>query len=178
MPVPTLLVTGAAGAGKTTYLSKLLAGRPRGARWAVLVNDFGQARLESDPGLIVREVAGCICCSAQVSLRTALISLLREKPERLLIEASAAAHPHAILGVLREPGIASSVEIERTVCVVDPAQAIDPRYANLELYREQVKVAEVVALTKADVRSEAVRSVARDALSAMGAAEIEVMRCE
>lgn len=172
MPVPTLLVTGAAGAGKTTHLSRLLAGRPRGARWAVLVNDFGQAMIDNDAGLIVREVAGCICCSAQVSLRTALVSLLREQPERLLIEASAAAHPHAIVAVLRESGIASSVEIERTVCVVDPAQAIDPRYANLALYREQVKVAEVVVLTKADARSEELRSAARDALSAMGARRI------
>src|SRR5688572_20106439 len=144
MPIPALLVTGAAGAGKTTYLSRMLGERPPGARWAVLVNDFGEATLARAPDLLVREVAGCICCSAQVSLRTAVVSLLREKPARLLIEASAAAHPDAIAGVLREAGIASAVELERTVCVVDPAHAIDARYAQLGLYREQVKAADVV----------------------------------
>jgi G3E family GTPase len=173
MPIPALLVTGALGAGKTTYLSRLLAKRPPAARWAVLINDFGQAKLESSPDLLVREVAGCICCSAQVSLRTGLVSLLREKPERLLIEASAAAHPDAIVAVLREPGIGSAAELERTVCVVDPAHAVDPRYAALELYREQVNAADVVVLAKADVRDEHVRSAAHDALLAMGARRIE-----
>ena len=173
MPVPALLVTGTTGAGKTTHLSRVLAERPADARWAVLVIDFGEAALRGEPGVLVREVAGCICCSAQVSLRTALVALLREKPARLLIEASAAAHPRAIVDVLNEPGIASAVELERTVCVVDPAQAIDPRYANLELYREQVKAADVVILSKADLRSETARSAARDALSAMGARRLE-----
>ncbi|HEX2830420.1 MAG TPA: ATPase, T2SS/T4P/T4SS family [Burkholderiales bacterium] len=166
MSVSALLVTGATGAGKTTYLSRLIAQRPAAARWAVLVNDFGEARLRTGPGLAVREVAGCICCSGQVSLRTAIVALLRDGPERLLIEASAAAHPDAIVHVLNEPGIASAVTLERTVCVADPAQALDPRYANLELYREQVKAADEVVLSKTDARAE-------EALRAMGAQRIE-----
>lgn len=173
MPVRTLLVTGTAGAGKTTYISRLLSERPRAERWAVLVNDFGEATLERVSGLTVREVAGCICCSAQVSLRAALVALLREKPLRLIIEASAAAHPDAVLNVLREPGIATAVDLERTVCAVDPEHAVDPRYAALDVYREQVKAADVVVLTKSNVRSTAARSAARDALAAMGARRIE-----
>lgn len=166
MPIPALLVTGATGAGKTTYLSRLIEQRPESARWAVLVNDFGKATLHASAGVLVREVAACICCSGQVSLRTAIVALLREKPERLLIEASAAAHPDSIVRVLNEPGIASAVTLERTVCVVDPAQALDPRYADLELYREQVKAADVVALTKPDSRADEV-------LRAMGAQQVE-----
>jgi G3E family GTPase len=173
MRIPALLVTGTTGAGKTTYLSRLLGERPHGARWAVLVNDFGEATLGSVPGAAVREVAGCICCSAQVSLRTAVVALLRERPERLLIEASAAAHPDAIVKVLHEPGIASAVALERTACIADPAQAINLRYAGLELYREQVKAADLVLLTKSDVRSDEVRRAAREALLAMGAAQVK-----
>jgi G3E family GTPase len=175
MRIPALLVTGAIGAGKTSYITRLLAERPHGARWAVLVNDFGEATLQkiaAGNAVLVREVAGCICCSAQVSLRTATVALLRERPERLLIEASAAAHPGAIVAVLREPGIASALMLEGTTCVVDPVQAIDARYATLELYREQVKAADVVVLTKGDVRSKGDRSAAREALLAMGAASV------
>src|SRR4051794_30222978 len=120
-PIPALLVTGITGAGKTTYLSQRLSARPHGERWAVLLNDFGDAQLTPDKDVLVREVAGCICCSAQVTLRTAIVALLRTRPARLLIEASAAAHPGAIVSVLNEPGIASAVVLERTVCIVDPA---------------------------------------------------------
>src|SRR5687767_14746552 len=130
VPTSALLVTGATGAGKTTYLSRVLATRPHAARWAVLVNDFGEARIDAAPGgnqsgVYLREVGGCICCSAQVSLRTGIIALLRQaQPQRLLIEASAAAHPASIVKVLHEPGLAASVVLQGTVCIVDPAQLL------------------------------------------------------
>jgi G3E family GTPase len=175
--IPALLVTGTAGAGKTTFIAKCLIQRPDGERWAVLVNDFGEATLADASGVperavFVREVAGCICCSAQVSLRTGIVALLREaRPQRLLIEASAAAHPDAVVKILREPGIASAVAIAqmRTICVVDPAQAIDERYRALELYCEQVQSADVVVLSKADLRSAEERSAAREVLLGIGA---------
>ena len=176
--IPVLLVTGTAGAGKSTFIRRRLSSRPEGQRWAVLLNDFGEVTLTDagvlEHGVVVREVAGCICCSAQVSLRTALVTLIREsRPRRLLIEASAAAHPREIVKVLDERGIAAAVELEPIVCIVDPAHALDPRYASLELYREQVKAADRVILGKTDVRSAEEINAARAALLAMGARHVE-----
>ena len=177
--IPVTLVTGTTGAGKTTYIARLLPQRPDAATWAVLVNDFGEATLADAAGIrehtvFVREVAGCICCTAQVSLRTGIVALLREaRPSRLVIEASAAAHPDAIVKILNEPEIAKAVALERTLCVVDPAHAIDSRYAGLELYREQARSADVVVLSKRDARSEDERAAARAALLAFGAADVD-----
>ena len=150
--IPVLLIIGATGAGKTTLVSRLLAQRPHDERRAVLVNDFGTTTL-NDPalaterGVTVREVAGCICCTAHVALRTALIALLREaRPQRLLIEASAAARPAALLRVLSEPGLAGSIDLRRTICVVEPRQLADARYASNDVYREQIAAADAIVI--------------------------------
>ncbi len=40
--VPTNLISGFLGVGKTTAVRALLNGAPANKRWAVLVNEFGQ----------------------------------------------------------------------------------------------------------------------------------------
>ena len=178
--IPTVLVIGATGAGKTTLLLHMLGRRPPEARWAVLVNDFGDTHLSRvDPAVTVREVSGCICCSAQVSLRTAFVTLLRQaKPQRLLIEASSAAHPGAIVKVLREPGLASSVELERVVCVVDPRQVLDARYAGNDLYREQLKAADEIVMSRSDAVGASKLDAAIAVLERFGLTSARVGRVE
>ena len=118
---PTYVVIGATGAGKTTHIARMLAQRPAAERWAVVVNDFGKATLDAAPGVlqgevVVREVTGCACCTSQVALRVALVDLLRRaRPHRLLIEASSAAEPEALLKLLREPGIAQVIDLQPAI---------------------------------------------------------------
>src|SRR5687768_4244623 len=118
------LVTGFIGAGKTTVIQRLLAQRPAHERWAVLTNEFGAARLDAGPDIAVREVpGGCVCCTAQVSMRVALTRLLREvRPDRLLIEPTSAGHPANVMRLLREPQLARALDLRATLCVVDPDQ--------------------------------------------------------
>ncbi len=148
--IPAILITGATGAGKTSLISRLLCQRPAAERWAVLVNDFGRGHLavgEADENVVVREVAGCICCTGQVSLRTALVSMLRAAhPHRLLIEASGAAEPAAVIRVLNEPGLSKAVELESTVCAVGAEHLADSRYAATDVYRAQLCAADVIVL--------------------------------
>ena len=44
--IPTHLIAGPLGAGKTSLLQNLLAQRPADERWAVLINEFGQLGLD------------------------------------------------------------------------------------------------------------------------------------
>jgi G3E family GTPase len=108
-PVPTLLVAGYLGVGKTTLIAGWLARRPTGQRWAVLVNEFGAIGIDRallGGGAEVFEVAGgCACCASAVAFRTTLVRLLRRGPwDRLLIETSGLGHPAKLVDRMREPG--------------------------------------------------------------------------
>ena len=157
MKTPVNLITGFLGVGKTTALLHLLAQRPPGARWAVLVNEFGQVGIDgttlSQAGVAVREVAGgCICCSAQLPLRVTLTRLLREvKPERLLVEPTGLGHPAGVIDVLRSAGLASAVELCNVICLVDPRQLSDEKYRSLETYQDQLALADVLVANKCDL---------------------------
>lgn len=161
-PVPTTVISGALGVGKTTAILALLAGRPEGQRWAVLVNEFGQVGLDgalisdAGDGLEVREIAGgCICCTAGLPLKVGLTRLLREvRPDRLLIEPTGLAHPASIIDTLRSPGLREAVDLRATITIVDPrrfvARLSDP------LYADQVRAADVLVAGFADLVSDEV----------------------
>ena len=90
MTIPTNLITGFLGVGKTTAVIDLLSRKPPGSRWAVLVNEYGEVAIDgaliegSGPdGVTVREVGGgCVCCASAPYLGVALHFLLLDaKPE-------------------------------------------------------------------------------------------------
>ena len=84
--VPTNIITGFLGAGKTSTILHLLKTKPEQERWAVLVNEFGEigidgSLLESQHseqhGVYIREVpGGCMCCTAGLPMQVALAQLL------------------------------------------------------------------------------------------------------
>lgn len=109
--IPTHLIAGPLGAGKTSLISALLAQKPAGERWAVLINEFGQIGLDAallhrdEAGVSFAEVAGgCLCCVNGVPFQVGLNQLLRKaRPDRLLIEPSGLGHPLELLQQLRQP---------------------------------------------------------------------------
>lgn len=149
---PVNLITGFLGAGKTTAILGLLATRPAGERWAVLVNEFGKVRIDASTledgtgGVVVREVSGCICCTGQIAMRVVLTRLLRvTRPDRLLIEPGLG-HLSSIINFLRDAQMMQALDLRATVCIIDPRQYSDPDIAVREDYREQIRLADVLVI--------------------------------
>ncbi|TWC39536.1 G3E family GTPase [Pseudomonas sp. SJZ079] len=127
--IPTHLIAGPLGAGKTSLIRHLLAQRPEHERWAVLINEFGQIGLDAallstdDAGIALGEVAGgCLCCVNGVPFQVGLSRLLRKaKPHRLLIEPSGLGHPLELLRQLSAPPWAGVLSVQAPVLVLDAA---------------------------------------------------------
>lgn len=157
--VPVSVVTGFLGAGKTTAILGAMARRSGGERWAVVVNELGEVGIDGPRlqagGVEVREVAGgCVCCTAGLEMKVALVRILREiQPDRLIVEPSGAARPSAVLDALRGPGMRDAVAPRAVIGLVDPRRLADPRLRGLALFDEQLAAADVLVASHADEAS-------------------------
>ncbi|MBE9607191.1 GTP-binding protein [Acetobacteraceae bacterium H6797] len=155
MPVPVLLVTGFLGAGKTTVVNHILA-HAGGRRIAAVVNDFGSINIDAEliagaSDGVVSLANGCICCTLEGDLLRTLANLLRRepRPEAILIETSGVADPADIVRNLMDPVVLKEAPLETVLCVVDAAAP--PEAMEDPLLRAQLRMADVVALSKTDL---------------------------
>ncbi|MDQ7985149.1 CobW-like GTP-binding protein [Pseudomonas sp. G34] len=163
--IPTHLIAGPLGAGKTSLIRHLLAQRPADERWAVLINEFGQIGLDAallardEEGLSFSEVAGgCLCCVNGVPFQVGLGRLLRKaKADRLFIEPSGLGHPLALLEQLRQPPWEGVLAVQPLLMVLDAAAlAADQPLADTQ--RDALAHAGLLVLNKSEGLDEMTRA--------------------
>ena len=155
-PIPVNIITGFLGVGKTTTIRHLLAHKPEGERWAVLVNEFGDIGIDgallSQDGVDVKEVpGGCMCCVNGLPMQIGLNKLLKERPDRLLIEPSGLGHPDEIISILRGDFYHSVLQLQATLTLVDPRKLDQPKYLENDMFNTQARVADVLIGNKTDL---------------------------
>lgn len=175
-PVANIL-TGFLGVGKTTAIRALLAHKPTGEKWAVLVNEFGEVGLDGaltaagqGDDIVVQEVpGGCLCCVAGLPFQVALGRILsRIKPQRLLIEPTGLGHTDDILATLSGYHRAGQLRLAATLTLVDARKLHDPRYRDHPVFGRQLAAADVIVAHKAESCEAADFAALDDFLTAQG----------
>lgn len=164
LAVPTNIITGFLGVGKTSAILHLLAQKPADERWAILVNEFGEigidkslfdGQLNNQNNVFIREVpGGCMCCAASLPMQIALNQLLAEsRPHRLIIEPTGLGHPKEVMQVLTAEHYQPVLSIHKTITLVDARKLSDARYTSHDTFNQQLAIADVVVGNKQDLYS-------------------------
>ncbi len=142
--IPTTVVTGFLGAGKTTLIRNLLA-TANGKRIALIINEFGDLGIDGDvlkgcgdetctEDDIVELTNGCICCTVADDFVPTITKLLQrsERPDHIVIETSGLALPQPLVRAFNWPEIRTKVTVDGVITVVDSRAVADGRFADDE----------------------------------------------
>ena len=158
--IPTNVIVGFLGSGKTTAIAKLIDQRADDEKWSILVNEFGMVSIDhalvdsSMEGVAVEELGGgCACCTLAFAFKPLLAQFIRRtKPDRLVLEPSGVSHPAKVVDILRSPSFASSIDLRNIICLVDPKDFDDVRWRETAVFQDQIQLADIVVLNWTDSR--------------------------
>ena len=140
--IPTTIITGFLGAGKTTLIRHMLE-NAQGRRIALIINEFGDLGVDGDilKGCgdetcreedVMELSNGCICCTVADDFIPTMEKLLarEDKPDHIVIETSGLALPQPLVRAFNWPGISTQVTVDGVVTVVDGKAVTDGRFAH------------------------------------------------
>ncbi|MBQ0145874.1 MAG: GTP-binding protein [Lachnospiraceae bacterium] len=162
------VISGFLGAGKTTFIKRLLADVIKNEKVVLIENEFGEIAVDGgflkDAGIEIKEMSqGCICCSLVGDFEKSLKEILENyAPDRIIIEPSGVGKLSDVLKAVRDVEDELNVESNSAVTVVD-ARKCGLYHNNFgEFFNNQIQFASTVMLSRTDV---AEQSAIDDAVS-------------
>lgn len=157
-----IILSGFLGSGKTSFLSLLLK-RYQNLKLAVVLNDFGEAPVDSTlldisdieksgaKDRLVELAGGSVFCSClKDSFVKALIAMADTDAELLIIEASGMSDPAGMSSLMWMAKLGDDFEEPVVISLFDPVKSL--KLSNvLQVIPRQVKAADIIILTKADM---------------------------
>ena len=154
------IISGFLGAGKTTFIERLLKTNLKNEKVVLIENEYGEVSVDTDilkdTKIEIRELAqGCICCSLVGDFSKSLKTIIDTyNPDRILIEPSGVGKLSDIIKAVAETGLQENVN--SLVCLVDAKKAKMYERNFGEFFVDQIEAAHTVILSRTDVAKEEV----------------------
>src|SRR6195256_4362016 len=159
--LPVTVLTGYLGAGKTTWLNRILS-EPHGKKYAVIVNEFGEIGIDNELVVNADEEGfemknGCICCTVRGDLVRIIDGLMRRKGkfDAIIVETTGLADPAPVAQTFfMDENVGRKTRLDAVVTVADAKWLLD-RLKDAPEAKNQIAFADVIVLNKTDLVSEA-----------------------
>ena len=151
------IISGFLGAGKTTFIKKLLEEAIAGEQVVLIENEFGEIGIDGgflkDSAIEIREMnSGCICCSLVGDFGRSLEEVLTKyQPDRVIIEPSGVGKLSDVMKAVRDVAANLDVALNSAVTVVDASKCKMYMKNFGEFFNNQVAYAGTIILSRTDV---------------------------
>ena len=154
------IISGFLGAGKTTFIKKMLEEAYKGEQVVLIENEFGEVGIDGgflkDAGIEITEMnSGCICCSLVGDFDKNLHEVLEKfHPDRILIEPSGVGKLSDVMTSVIKLEDECDVKLGGLVTVVNALKASKQMKAFGEFFNNQIEFATTVVLSRSQTASE------------------------
>ena len=155
------IVSGFLGAGKTTFIKKLIEDVIKGEQVVLIENEFGEIGIDGgflkNAGIEIREMSqGCICCSLVGDFAASLKEILTTyKPDRIIIEPSGVGKLSDVMRAIGDVESELGVENNSAIAVVDAKKARLYSKNFGEFFNNQIQFATTIVLSRTDIADRA-----------------------
>jgi G3E family GTPase len=154
--IPTLIITGFLGSGKTTLIKQLLQTSLAGKKVALIENEIGEVSIDAailkTENVSIRELSsGCLCCTVSGDFLSAISDILNNtSPDVLLVETTGIANPISVFYMLAAD---RRLLLDAIITVAD-AENLMQYLDDTSVAEIQLTIADVIILNKIDTVSE------------------------
>ena len=148
------IISGFLGAGKTTFIKKMVEEVFQGQKLVLIENEFGEVGIDGgflkDAGIEITEMnSGCICCSLVGDFDKNLKEVLEKfHPDRIMIEPSGVGKLSDVMKSVIDLEKERDVKLNALVTVVNAAKASKQMKAFGEFFNNQIEFATTVVLSR------------------------------
>ena len=148
------IISGFLGAGKTTFIKKMIEEVFEGEKLVLIENEFGEVGIDGgflkDAGIEITEMnSGCICCTLVGDFGRSLKEVIEKfHPDRIMIEPSGVGKLSDVMRSIKDVEDKYDVKLNALVTVVNAQKVSKQMKAFGEFFNNQIEYATTVVLSR------------------------------